>query len=606
MQQMWITFAVISVTVVFLANEKVRLEVVCVSVIVAFLLLFEFMPVVDQEGTNLLPPERLLAGLANPALITIIALLMVGQGMFHTGALDGAAQLLTRVPGRHTWLLLPAVLIFAALTSAFMNNTPVVVMLIPIVSAMANRLGQSPSITLMPLSFVCILGGMMTLIGSSTNLLVAGVATEAGLPPIGFFDFTIPGAFIAAIGILYVLFVMPRLLKPRATMAEEVTGHGGKQFIAQIDISYDHPLVGIKSVAGMFPELKEMTVRLVQRGEKVLLPPFEDITLSPGDEIIVAATRSALTDALKAREAILTVDLPGQENDSQPTRQGELVLAEAVVAPGSRMIGRTVDTSGLHAESGCIVLGIQRRSRMIRISLSDIRLEAGDVLLVMGSPKNVRTLRFSRDLLLMEWSASELPRTALALRALAIFAGVVIAASTGLVPIVVAALAGALAMVPAGCLNVRQAARAFDRKIYLLIGASLAMAAPLEVTGGADFLANSLVNGLDSAPNAVLLSALFALVAILTNFLSNNATAVLFAPIAIGVAAKIGADPMAFTVTVIFAANCSFATPVAYQTNLLVMGPGHYRFSDFLRAGCPLAILVWLSFSFFAPWYYNL
>ncbi len=604
--EMWLTFAVIAVTVVLLASEQIRLEVVCVGVIVAFLILFQFLPIPDNWGKNLLGPERLLSGLANPALITILALLMVGQGLFHTGALDSTARLLTQVPGRHTWLLLPAVLIFAAVTSAFMNNTPVVVMLIPIISAMANRIGQSPSTMLMPLSFICILGGMTTLIGSSTNLLVAGVAADAGLAPIGFFDFSIPGLFIATIGTLYVLFIMPKLLKPRATMAEEVSGHGGKQYIAEIDLTYDHPLVGVKSVAGMFPELKEMTVRLVQRGEKILLPPFEDITLCPGDEIVVAATRSALTDALKARQAILTVDLPSQDDEPASRRQGELVLAEAVVAPGSRMIGRTVGTTGLHAESGCIVLGIQRRSRMIRSSLSDIRLEAGDVLLVMGPSTNIRSLRFSRDLLLMEWSAAELPRTALALRALAIFAGVVLSAATGLIPIVIAALAGAVLMVPAGCLNVRQAARAFDRKIYLLVGASLAMAAPLEITGGADFLANSLVNALEGAPNAVLLSAMFALIAILTNFLSNNATAVLFAPIALGVAAKVGADPMAFTVAVIFAANCSFATPVAYQTNLLVMGPGHYRFSDFLRAGGPLAVIVWLSFSIFAPWYYNI
>ena len=606
MLTMWLTFAVIGITVILLASERVRLEVVCVGVIVAFLVLFQILPVLDDAGRNLLSPERILAGLANPALITILALLMVGQGLFHTGALDGAARILTQVPGKHTWLLLPAVLIFAAVTSAFMNNTPVVVMLIPIVSAMATRLNQSPSTTLMPLSFICILGGMTTLIGSSTNLLVAGVAAEAGLPPIGFFDFSIPGIIVAAIGTVYVLFVMPKLLKPRATMADEVTGHGGKQFIAQIDITYDHSLVGVKSVAGMFPDLREMTVRLVQRGEKILLPPFEDITLKPGDEIIVAATRSALTDALKAREAILKVDVPVGHTDDAPRGHGELVLAEAVVAPGSRMIGRTVSTTGLHADSGSIVLGIQRRSRMIRISLSEIRLEAGDVLLVMGPPSSIRTLRFSRDLLLMEWSASELPRTALALRAMIIFAGVVFFAATGLVPIVVAALAGALLMVPTGCLNVRQAARAFDRKIYLLVGASLAMAAPLEVTGGADFLANGLVNSLAEAPNAVLLSALFALVAILTNFLSNNATAVLFAPIAVGVAAKVGADPMAFVVAVIFAANCSFATPIAYQTNLLVMGPGHYRFSDFMRAGAPLVIIVWLSFSFLAPWYYNL
>ena len=252
------------------------------------------------------------------------------------------------------------------------------------------------------------------------------------------------------------------------------------------------------------------------------------------------------------------------------------------------------------------MLGIQRRSRMIRMRLSDIRLEAGDVILVLGSREEVRGLRLNRDLLLVEWTAAELPMTEKANRALAIFAAVILAAASGLVPIVVAAIAGALAMIPAGCLNVRQASRAFDRQIYLLIAASLAMALPLEATGGARFLANLVVSNLHSAPPAVTLSAMFLLVMVLTNLLSNNATAVLFTPIAIRTAQAIGVDPSVFVFAVIFAANCSFASPFGYQTNLLVMGPGHYRFGDFLRAGAPLAALLWIAFSLFAPWYWGL
>lgn len=607
--QMWFTFAVIVLAVGLLVSERVRLEVTCAGIIVAFLVFFHFFPVAGPDGGNLLSPERLLAGFANPALIAILALLVIGQGLFQTGALEGPTRMITRLAGRHATLVPPLVLLIAAIISAFMNNTPVVVMFLPVLGAVAGRLRISASKVLMPLSFVAILGGMTTLIGSSTNLLVADVAAGAGLPRLHFFDITVPGVILALIGSAYVLLVMPHLLAARATMAEEVAGGGGKQFIAQIQIGFDHPLVGTQAVSGMFPPLKDMTVRLVQRGEHPILPPFEDVTLRPGDVVIVAATRQVLTEALKSRESILAATAPG-EGEEEPAAArdaaGQLMLAEAVIAPGSRMIGRTVEQSGLHAETGCIVLGIQRRSRMIRMRLSDIRLEAGDVILVVGTPDQIRGLRLSRDLLLIEWSAAELPMTERANRALAIFAAVILAAATGLVPIVVAALAGAFAMVPAGCLNVRQAARAFDRQIYLLIAASLAMALPLEATGGAMFLAQGVVNALNGASPALLLSAIFALVALLTNLLSNNATAVLFTPIAAGTAAELGVDPMPFVIAVIFAANCSFASPIGYQTNLLVMGPGHYRFGDFLRAGMPLVVIIWLAFSIFAPWYYGL
>ena len=276
------------------------------------------------------------------------------------------------------------------------------------------------------------------------------------------------------------------------------------------------------------------------------------------------------------------------------------------MAPGSRVIGRRVEEIGLRAETGCVVLGLQRRSRMIRSRISEIRLEAGDVLLILGSRDNVRKLRHSRDLLLLEWSATELPDVKYANRARFIFLATVIAAASGIVPIVIAAMAGAAAMIPAGCLNIRQAARAINRSIYMLIGAALAMAAALEATNGAMYIAHSMVAALSGASAGVILSALFLLIAVMTNFLSNNATALLFTPIALSTALELGVDPAAFIHAVIFAANCSFATPMAYQTNLLVMGPGHYRFSDFVRTGTPLIFIIWLAYSLFAPWYYGL
>jgi di/tricarboxylate transporter len=388
-------------------------------------------------------------------------------------------------------------------------------------------------------------------------------------------------------------------------MADELQPSTGKQFIAQIHITNDHPLEGASAVAGLFPALKDMTVRLVQRGERPILPPFENVTLRPGDTLIVAATRSALTAALARRHPLMATDSDDTGETDVSVPQRSLTLAEAVVAPASRLSGRTIAQSGFHTETGCVVMGVQRRSRMPRMAMTEIRLEPGDVLLLAGGADDIKKLRNYRDVLLLDWSAAEIPPRRLAPRALLIFLIMVFVSATGLVPIVTASVAATFALIATGCLNVRQALRAVDSRIFMLIGASIASATALEVTGGARAIADLLVGQLENQPPMVILSALFLLVMMLTNMLSNNATAVLFTPIAVNMAGPTGLPVEAFVTCVIFAANSSFATPIGYQTNLIVMGPGHYRFSDFLIAGTPLAILLWLTFTLVAPVYYG-
>ncbi|HEX2255848.1 MAG TPA: SLC13 family permease, partial [Afifellaceae bacterium] len=285
---------------------------------------------------------------------------------------------------------------------------------------------------------------------------------------------------------------------------------------------------------------------------------------------------------------------------------GVLSIAEAIVAPGARIVGRSPRETGIEDTTGVHVAAVERRGRMPRTTFADMRLEAGDVLLVAGTDEAFDKLRGNRDLLILERSVTALPARQDAAKALAVFAGMVVLASTGIVPIAVAALLAAFLVIALGCLNVRQARRAFDSRIFMLVGASIAAATALETTGGATYLAHGLVALTQGGGPAVLLSALFALVGVMTNVLSNNATAVLFTPIALSAAQAIGAPLEPFVICVILAANASFATPIGYQTNLLVMGPGGYRFRDFLLTGAPLVILVWGVFTVFAPWYYGL
>ncbi len=610
--QMWAVYAFILIGLVFYVFERAAMEVTSLGIICALLIFFHFFPVIT-DGVQALTSGRILQGFANPALITVLALLVMGQGMVRTGVLDRGANLLLGVGGGGNMIVsLLAILVVAMAVSAFLNNIPVVVIFIPIMQALAHRYGRSASKLMMPLSYAAVLGGMTTLIGSSTNLLVNSALTEVKVTPFGFFDFTIPGLVMASVGLVYVLLIAPRLLPDRAGMADTVADGAGKHFVAQITVSAQSELIGKDAPGGHFSGLPDKTLRLVQRGEQAILPPFEDFTVRAGDVLVVSATRKALATFLAEDPGLLHPDLEAERSFSGDTSsggrwlEGGQALAEVMVAPASGLAGLTLPQIGFRYKTHCIVLGLQRRSRMIRQRITDVRLQSGDVLLVQGQPDDISALKRLRDVVLLEWSAEELPALDHAKRATLIFVTVLSLAASGLLPIVAAALTGAAAMVAVGVLNVRQAFQAVDTKIVTTIGAALALGVALQETGGASYLAQGLVTVSGDATPATILSLFFLLVAGLSNIISTKTAAVLFTPIAVDLAMALGVEPQVFAVAVVFAANCSFASPLGYQTNLLVMGPGHYRFADFARAGAPLIVLMWVVFSIFAPWYYGL
>ena len=427
--QMWAIFALIAAALALYASERLPMEVTSFAVICVLLVFFQVFPVAGADGENRLGPVRILQGFANPALVTVVALLVMGEGMARTGILDRGARLLLGPVGRQAWLSMIVVLAVVLVVSAFLNNIPVVVIFIPIMQALARRFDTSVSKVMIPLSFAAVLGGMTTLVGSSTNLLVNGALIEMKVAPFAFFGFTVPGLVMAAAGLVYVLALAPRLLPERAPLAQALLDGGGKQFIAQITVSEGSDLVGAGAPGGLFTSLLDMTVRMVQRGETAVLPPFEDFAVRPADVLVVAATRQALTDALSGDPGLLYPDLHGggEGQGEGPWGEGERVLAEVMVAPASRLIGLDLPQIGFRYKTRCIVLGIQRRARMIRSRLTDIRLEAGDVLLVQGQPDDVAALRRNRDVVLIEWSAEELPALEHARRASLIFAAAMVA-----------------------------------------------------------------------------------------------------------------------------------------------------------------------------------
>lgn len=533
--QMWVTFILIVGAFVLYVLETATMEKVSVGLICILLIFFTFFPVVDMAGINLVAPGKILHGLSNPALITVLALLVVGQGMVRTGVLDhGARVILAIAKGRlGAVMALMFSLIIVMVISAFLNNIPVVVIFIPIMQALAARFGQSPSKWMIPLSYAAVFGGMTTLIGSGTNLLVNSALIEMGEEPFGFFDFSVSGIVLASVGLLYITLIAPRLLPDRAVTTSQGGVRDGKHFLAQITVGDAADIIGERAVGGVFRGLPDMTVRMIQRGKDILLPPYEDVRIRPDDVLVIAAVRKILA----ADHALFQSDLgddPREEGANyRPWEEGEQVLAEVMVVPASRYVGQTLAQIEFHYKTNCVVLGVQRRSRMIRGKITDIRLQSGDVLLIQGQPGDVAGLRNNRDVVLIEWSTEELPSLDHAKRALIIFSAVVFFAATGIMPIVVSALCGAAAMVAMGVINWDQAIRALDSKIVTTIAAALALGVALQATGGAAFLAHSIVVLVEGQSPTVILSLFFILVAVLANIISTKACAVLFTPIAV-------------------------------------------------------------------------
>ncbi|MCB1532445.1 MAG: SLC13 family permease [Alphaproteobacteria bacterium] len=619
---MWFVLALTGVSVIAFIREEVPLEITSVGILTVLLLVGQLFPLLDAEGNNHLNAASLLAGFANPSLIAVLALLVMGQGMIHTDALRIVTNIFAINKGyKRVWAAILGILIFVMVSSAFLNNTPLVVIVIPLIQALAASVGMSESRVMIPLSFVAILGGMTTLIGSSTNLLVASAMEELGHAPLEFFDFVVPGMMMAGIGFLYVAFIAPYLLPDRSSMARDLAG-GQKEFVAELDIASDSKLIGMECVEGAFPQLGNLNIKLIQRGGHLILPPFEGYAIEQGDILIVSATRKTLTKILSSYPGFLLseeesaiIDRKAQQNQetSDDGSAETRILAELMITPASRMVDMSLSHIGLEKQFGVIILGIQRRARVVRRRLGRIRLEAGDVLLVAGRRSMVDSMRDDTDFIVLSGSKKELPAPGKAPIAGGIFLSVIVLAAMGILSIPVAAITGAVAMVATGCLNMRQAIRALDRKIYLLVGAMLALGVALQVTGGARYIAE-LILGLPFVDTPLtMVAVLFIIIAITTNILTNNACAILFTPIAMSLAASIEAPaglayelPFIFAVTVVFAANCSFASPIGYQTNLLVMGPGHYRFMDFIKTGVPLVLILWLAYILIAKYYFGL
>ena len=602
--EMMFLFSLIIGALFCYANEKIPMEITALGVVLILLFFFHFFPIIDQNGSNILPSSKILSGFANPAMLTVLALLVVGQGVVKTGILEIFSRHVLALSMGKLWIATLISLITVLLISAFLNNIPVVIIFIPIMQGIAQRFHIPASKLLMPLSFVAVVGGMTTLVGSGTNLLVSNALIEAGFDGFTFFEFTLPGLLLAGTGLAYVTIIAPKFLPHRTSLSHRMRERLDQHFMAEISINAGSRLIGQSLGVRMFHELPDINVRMINRLGKTILPPFTGLKLREDDVIALSATREDLTKLMDSGYGLTPAE--GYRTNPSSHKKSDQIVVEMMITPSSSLVDNTISRTGFEYRHNCQVLGIQHHAHMIRSRMGQAKLAAGDLLLVKCDTETLRGLREDLDVVLVEFSVEELPNLKSANVSIFIFLSVVLSAAFGLVPIVISSFFGALAMVATNVISLQQATRALDFKVITTIAAALALGVAMEATGAATYLANLILSVTGTASPRVVLSTFFLMVALMSNIISTKTCAVLFAPIGLHIGAEIGIDPRIFAITIVFAANCAFATPFAYQTSLLVMGPGSYHFKDFLKVGSPLVILIWLVYSAFIPWYYGL
>jgi len=591
---MWIVFGLTFLSMILYSIDKIRMEVISLFSIVVLLLIFQNSPILGVSSGGAINISLLLNGFANPALIALMSLLIIGHGLLVTGALEDIAVWLSGDRDKNTKYKFYGVMLLVFILSATLNNTPIIIMFIPIIIALSRQMSVSSRSILIPLSYVSILGGMTTLIGSSTNLLVSGTTSTLIGRELNFFEFTGQGIILATVGFLYAIIILPKLLQRNLkgkTEESKTDFESGRIYLVEISIDNENPLIGKKFVSGILSDIKEIAVNVVLRDGDRLLPPFEDIEIKSGDKLVLEITKNQLTEKIKSNDRIFN------SIDSTNFSSERGILIEASITPRSFFIGRNLTQTNFEAETNCKIIGIKNEKKFVRNLPKYQKLEAGHILLIKGEEEDIKNLRGKKEIIPIEWSAIYLPAKQYILRSRLIFIFTILAAATGLLNITVAALLGVILMLLTNVLTIRDALNALDSKIFLLVASSIMLSTALQETGGALFIADSLQNILVNLDAVIVLSLFFITVAVVTNFLSNNATAILFAPIAINLASSLNIQPEPFIYCLIFAANCSFATPIGYQTNLLVMGPGNYQFKDYLTSGIPLVLLIWLSYT---------
>lgn len=596
----YLLFAILGLLFAAFIREKIPNEIAA-AIAVAVLI-----------GLGVLSPPEVFDVLSNEAPITVALMFVMSAALERTGAIEVAGNGLVRLARHSATLGLVTLMVGALIFSAFINNTPVVVILTPIAMMLATASRISAAKYLIPLSYAAILGGTCTLIGTSTNLIVAGVARHAGLADFGIFDITTLGVIYGAIGLAYLAVAGPRLLPDRevfAQLGDSVPKQ--RHFLADVLVPHDSPLIGKSPV--QLADFSRIDVRLVDVIRNRIsiwgIDTAGDIAIAPGDRLILRSSVSDLLDLRGKTDLIFSAqadEMRKADHVLEPISAQNTQILEAIIGPASSFAGRTIGALNLRRQFGVYVLAVHRFGENIGSNLAALRLEFGDTLLLEGPPEAIDQLIETDAIIPLAPSPRANPRRGKRLVAVGLFMAMIAIAASGLMSFSGAALIAAVAALVTGCITVDEAYKSISWPIMMLIFAMLAIGRAMETTGAAQMIVDGIMLVAAGQSPIVLLSLVYFTTMLITEMISNNATAIVVTPIAIALAHQLGLSPLPFVVAVMFAASASFATPIGYQTNTFVYSAGGYRFSDFVKIGLPLNLLLWAVATVLIPLFFPL
>ena len=570
--------------IVFFITEIVPIEVTALSTAVLMVIL------------GILPSKEFLNILSNPAPWTIICMFVLSGALVRTGVLDKVGDFISSNTKKSPLFVIFLLIVITIILSAFINNTPVVLVLIPIVLKLANEMKISASKLLIPLSYLAIMGGMLTLVGTSTNLLIDGVAQSYDLEPFGMFEITPIAAVLAIIGVIYLFLFSSILLPERSSMSDILSGRDSMSFLTEVVIPRGSPLIDKISTETNIFNRDGMRVINILRNDNSLGSNFSDeISFKAGDRIVLRTQMDELISLKESNDLRMVDTLTSKQT----------ITVETLVPPGCRIVGRSLGSLRLRRRFGVYALAIHRRNRNLSKQLENVVIKVGDTLLIEGAIEDIQKMATDVDLVILAESNVRAYRRKHAPLVLSAFVGLILFSSLGLAPLFVLAITAVVFVLCSRCIDIEEAYEFIDGKILVLIFSMLAIGRSLELNGIISGLTNVVDPYLNFLPLFVIIWFLYFLTSVLTETISNNAVAVVITPFAITLASSLGYDPRAFIMVIMIAASASFATPIGYQTNTMVYAAGGYKFTDFIKVGLPLNLIFGIVTSIIITYMYT-